>query len=218
VGIIVVGTQPDENADWGLGEIARKLVERAAGILLLVPPATEAVSEVRYRTVLVPLDGSRMAESVLPLATRIAKASGAELLLAHVIPTPELTEIGPLEVADHELRKRVSERNERVARRYIDQMRTRLGCLGLSVRGLVVRNGDVRSSLSRLLEDEHADLVVLSAHGRSRRPDVPCGSVAEYLITHARTPHLVVSGPHLYRANHETGDHGTGLPVRGSLS
>ncbi|WP_163266917.1 universal stress protein [Chelativorans alearense] len=217
--VTVVATKADENAaDWELGETARKLIDRSCGALLLVPPSAEAVTEVRYRRLLVPLDGSRMAESVLPLAARLARATGAELLLAHVIPTPELTETGPLEANDHKLRQQVGERNEQVARGYVERIRRRLACSGLAVRSLVVRDGDVRSDLARLVEDERIDLTVMSAHGRSSRPDVACGSVAGYMITHARTPLLVVMGANANHGNHAAGSQGNGRPPRGPVS
>lgn len=218
-GITVVGTKADESAaDWELGEIARKLIDRCRGALLLIPPSVDAVSEVHYQRLLVPLDGSRMAESVLPLAARLARATGAEPLLAHIIPTPELTETGPLEADDHKLRQQVGERNERVALKYVEQIRSRLACSGLAVRSLVVRNGDVRSSLARLLADENVDLVVMSAHGRSSRPDVACGSVAGYMITHARTPLLVVMGANANHGNHAASSQRSGRPPRGPVS
>lgn len=217
-GIIVVGTKADKNAaDWELGETARKLVDRSGGALLLIPPSAEAVVEVRYGHVLVPLDGSRMAESVLPLAARISRAAGAELLLAHIIPTPELTETGPLEIDDHRLCQQVSERNERVARKYVEQIRSRLACSGLVVRSLVVRNGDVRGTLARLIEDEKIDLLVMSAHGRSSRPDVACGSVSSYMITHARTALLLVLGAHAHHADHAANNPRNNRLPRGSL-
>ena len=52
----------------------------------------------------------------------------------------------------------------------------------------VVHSGDVRGRLARLVHETGADLVVLSAHGRSERLDTPVGSVTSYLIRHARIP------------------------------
>lgn len=194
-GITVVGMNADENAtEWELDDTVRRLINRSCGALLLVPSAAAAVSQVRYKRILIPLDGSRTAESVLPLATRLAKAAGAELVIGHVIPAPELTETGPLEEDDHKLRRQVRERNERVARRYVDETCSRIAGSGVAVRGLVVSNGDVRSKLAALLGDEKIDLLVMSAHGHSGRHDVACGSVADYMITHARSPLLVVMG------------------------
>jgi nucleotide-binding universal stress UspA family protein len=145
--------------------------------------------------VLVPVDGSPRAENVLPLAKRIARAQGAELLLAHVIPVPELTEIGPLDAEDLELRERLVRRNERVAGEYLDRLRARLADSDVSVRALVLRGGDPRNRLARLVLDEAVDLVVLSAHGRSARSDVPLGSVTAHLVAHAEAP-LLILRPH----------------------
>jgi nucleotide-binding universal stress UspA family protein len=212
----VIGTKVNKNAaHWELGETSRKLIDRSRGTLLLVPPSVNADPDVHIRRLLVPLDGSRMAESILPLATRIARAVTAELLLAHIIPTPELTETGPLEANDHTLRQQMSERNKRVAREYIDRIRNQLAGSGLAARGLLVADEDVRSALARLIEDERIDLLIMSAHGHSSRPDVACGSIAGYMITHARTPLLIVPGEHVHRGSYATDD---ARPPRGSLA
>ncbi|WP_370125858.1 universal stress protein [Sinorhizobium fredii] len=191
-GLIAVGTHGDSGAvDWALGDTARKLVETCSGALLLVPSSASDTDVVHYRRLLVPLDGSSRAESVLPLATVLAKAQDAELLLTHIVPVPELTEIGPLEVEDIRLKDAVIRRNERVARQYLDCIRARLTEHGLAV-NVILRDGDVRGSLSRLAVEEAADLVILSAHGRGGRADVSCGSIASFLVTHTATPLLIV--------------------------
>lgn len=179
--------------EWSLASTARKLVERAPGSLLLVPAAAAAVSGVaQYRRILVPLDGSSRAESVIPLATRLVAAQGAEVILAHIVPIPELTEIGLLDAEDIELRERLVQRNERVAHEYLDRLRARGTAEGLSLRVIALRGGDVRNRLASLISDEEVDLVVLSAHGRGGHGDVPCGSVTTHLLAHASTPLLIV--------------------------
>jgi nucleotide-binding universal stress UspA family protein len=178
---------------WSLASTAQKLVEGAPGSLLLVPAAAAAVSGVaRYRRILVPLDGSSRAESVIPLATRLAASHGAEMILAHIVPIPELTEIGLLDAEDIELRDRLVQRNERVAHEYLDRLHARGTAKGVSLRVIALRGGDVRNRLASLISDEAVDLVVLSAHGHGGRCDAPCGSVATYLLGRAAAPLLVV--------------------------
>lgn len=190
--LIAVGTHGDSGATgWALGETARKLIDKVSGALLLVPSSVADARVIHYRRLLVPLDGSGRAESVLPLATRLAKAEDATLLLTHVIPVPELTEIGPLEAEDLKLREQVIRRNERVARQYLDRIRARIAEEGITV-DVILRDGDVRNRLARLAVDEAVDLVVLSAHGHGGRADVSCGSVASYLVTHLAKPLLLV--------------------------
>jgi nucleotide-binding universal stress UspA family protein len=177
---------------WSLASTARKLVERAPGSLLLVPAAAAVVSGVaRYRRILVPLDGSSRAESVIPLAARLASGPGAEVILAHIVPVPELTEIGVLDAEDIELRERLVQRNERVAHEYLARLGGRVSA-GPPLRVIALRGGDVRHRLASLISDEQVDLVVLSAHGHGGRCDAPCGSVAAHLVARTATPLLVV--------------------------
>lgn len=182
--------------EWSLASTARKLVEGAPGSFLVVPAAAVAGEPVaRYRRLLVPLDGSARAESVLPLARRIADAQDAELVLAHVVPMPELTEVGPFDAEDLDLRERLERRNERVANEYLDRLRAQLSESEAAVRALVLRGGDARSRLARLIAEEGVDLVVLSAHGRTARADLSLGSVTAYLLAHSAVPLLIVRPP-----------------------
>lgn len=179
-------------SEWSLANTPRKLVERAPGSLLLVPAAARPTDGVaRYRRILVPMDGSSRAESVLPLACKLVSDAG-ELILAHVVPVPELTEIGPLDAEAVELRDRLLRRNERVAREYLGRLRARIAAGGAAVRVIVLHSDDVRGRLARLIGDEGVELVVMSAHGRSARCDAPCGSVTSDLLGRAATPMLIV--------------------------
>jgi nucleotide-binding universal stress UspA family protein len=178
---------------WTLSSTARKLVEAVPGSVLLVPTDGDRRegSAAPYRRIMVPLDGSVRAESVLPIATRLATVHEAELLIAHVTPAPELTKVGPLTAQDLELEQRVVARNERVARSYLEQIRARLSEAGIVPRTVISRGGDARTGLARLVRREGVDLVVLAAYGRRGPRDVPCGSVAAHLLTHLTVPLLV---------------------------
>ena len=82
--------------------------------------------------------------------------------------------------------------NERRAREYLDELRGKLRGDGLPVSAIISVNGDARAELRRLAIQQHIDLIVLSSHGQSGLTDVPCGSVTEYLATHAPAPMLIV--------------------------
>src|SRR5581483_8713310 len=168
---------------WPLSSTARKLVEGIPGSLLLVPAnGGQDERAVRYRRIMVPLDGSARAESVLPIASRLATAHEAELLVAHVTPAPELTTVGPFTAQDLDLEQRLIARNERVAHGYLEQVRARLSEAGIGARTIVSRGGDARTRLARLVRREGVDLIVLSAYGRRGPRDTPCGSVAAHLL------------------------------------
>ncbi|MGA2495299.1 MAG: universal stress protein [Roseiarcus sp.] len=176
---------------WGLGSTAQKLVDRVDGSILLIPSSHTTADPVHYRRLLVPLDGSSHAESVLPGAIRLARAEHAELVLVHVVPIPELTEVDPLEEEAIELRERLIQRNERVGQEYLDRIRARENG-GFTIRTLLLRGADVRTGLIRAIAEEAPDLVLIAAHGRARRLDVPFGSVTNHLIAHSSVPLLIV--------------------------
>jgi len=181
------------HSPWPLAGTARKLLDRAPGSFLVVPstvPPSDGAA--RYRRVLVPLDGSPQAETALPTAERIAAAQQSELIVVHVVPLPELTQIGPLEAEDVELSDRLRRRNERVARAYLDRLRGQLASEPTRVRVILLQGGDVAGRLAALVEREQIDLVVLSAHGRSGRLHMPCGGVTADLIARSAVPVLVV--------------------------
>ena len=180
-------------SEWMLSSTAHKLVEGVPGSVLLVPADGEPrdLNDARYRRILVPLDGSARAESVLPIATRLATAHGADLLIAHVPPAPELTRVGPFTAQDIDLQQRLNARNVRVARGYLDQIRARVSEAGVEARINISSAGDARTRLARLVRREGVDLVILSAHGQRGPRDTPCGTVAAHLLTHAAAPLLV---------------------------
>ena len=180
-------------SEWTLSSTAHKLVEGVPGSVLLVPAdgARRELDVVRYRRIMVPLDGSARAESVLPIAIRLTIAHQADLLIAHVPPSPELTRVGPLTAEDLELEQRFIARNVRVARGYLDQIRARVSEAGVEARISISRSGDARTRLARLVRREDVDLTILSAHGRRGPRDTPFGSVAAHLLTHVAEPLLV---------------------------
>lgn len=198
--LIVVGTHGERGPGrYGIGDTTRHILEEATGPILIVPDVAVSDRAPHYRRILVPLDGSPWSESALPMAMRIARAADAELLLVHVVPTPELTEIGPLEAADLDLRNQVIARNARIAQTYLDRVRGYTDGQGLKARVLTLYGDDARTSLTDLIRGERVDLVVISArgHGGRRVSDVPYGSVAGYLVTHSPAPVLMVrpTGP-----------------------
>ena len=193
VSLMVLGTQGwDGHFQGGLGTTAQKVLDRALASLLFVPPSAGGGEIASYRRLLVPLDGSSRAESVLPIATRIARAHRAELILAHVVPHLEVVRFGTLEPQTRELRDKLDEHNDKSAHSYLEGLRRQLGNEEFPIRTIVARDGDARAQLRRMTIEQDIDLVVLSSHGWSGLADMACGSVTEYLATHAPAPLLIV--------------------------
>jgi nucleotide-binding universal stress UspA family protein len=194
--VTILGSQGERGvAPWSLGSTVLQVLAVAQGSVLVVRSSTTATDVVCPKRILVPLDGSVRAESVLPTALRIASMHGAELLLALVIQEPIVTGVlcSPEDlVAARDLATRL----EISGKRYLEELRGQLERNGASARTLVLRSPDERRSLLELSRSEQSDLIVLSAHGSNCNPEVICGSVAVSLFTHSVVPLLVLQDLH----------------------
>ena len=91
---------------WNVGSVVQKVLMRARTSIMIVRDYQRRSAEpadLRYRRLLVPLDGSRRAGWVWPLATLLARTEGAEILLAHVVKPPEMPRRLPPTAEDAEL-------------------------------------------------------------------------------------------------------------------
>ncbi len=180
------------SSDCDLGSTVRRVVECATGSLLLVPASVPDAPVTAYKRLVVPLDGSSRAESALPLAMRLTASTAGAIQLVHAVPEPGLTVTGPLAPDDIELRERIADRNERVARQYLNRVRERIAGHVTTVRTLLLRGGDARHALCNAIDGDLADLIVLASHGHSGHVDVATGSVASHLLARASLPLLLV--------------------------
>lgn len=135
-------------------------------------------------TYLVPLDGSHLAESVLPTVEALAGRTRAQVVLIHVIEArAPATVHGESHLAD------VTE-----ATRYLDEIAARLRATGLSVQCHVhaEREADVARSIAAHASELHADLVILCTHGGGGVRDFLLGSIAQQVLQHGTLSILLV--------------------------
>ena len=191
---IICSGQEGGSCEWALGDTARRVIDCVEGSVLIAPDVEETNEKVGLKKILTFLDGSCRAETALPIAMQLAKSEQAELTLVHAVPEPQLTEIGPPRPEDEALRRRLFDRNEAAARAYFDHLQNSLCDSGIKLKTCIMKDGDARHALLRVIDDEQADLVVFSSHGHSGHMDVAAGSVASHMITHTPIPLLLVRG------------------------
>jgi nucleotide-binding universal stress UspA family protein len=177
---------------WNISSVVQKIVLRAyipAMIVRAYQPCTGDLGSLRYRQLLVPLDGSQRAECVLPLVTTLARFHGCQLLLAHLVCRPEIPRRVPLTLDEIELVNELTERNRLVASSYLEKIRSQLS---VDVETRLLVSDDITATLHDLVEEEDVAVVVLGAHGYSGRTKWPYGSVALSFIIYGTTPLLIV--------------------------
>ncbi|MFQ3662640.1 MAG: universal stress protein [Chloroflexaceae bacterium] len=142
-----------------------------------------------FRTILAPLDGSKVAEQALPTAARIARATGAALHLVHVHAEDARDPIfvNGLPVIDEHLHSLAAE-HERV---YLERAAATVASDDLEPMPVCL-SGPVVRTLMRYARDVNADLIVLTTHGRSGFDRLWLGSVAESLARHTHVPLLLL--------------------------
>lgn len=140
-----------------------------------------------YKRILVPLDGSKLSEAVLPHVEEIAKGLNCEIVLLHVVPLPVPVFDTPASPFDHNLLR--DQENE--AKRYLKEMCAKLELEEARVTYLV-REGDVTQVILETAQDQQADLIAMSTHGRSGAMRWLLGSVTDRIVRNSPIPVLAI--------------------------
>jgi nucleotide-binding universal stress UspA family protein len=134
----------------------------------------------QLKRILVPLDGSDLAEAILPVVARLARDHEAEVVLLEVLAGQQTRE------AEHEV--------ERQAGAYLEQAVASLRGHGLRRVQRRVWYGEADQAIANATAREQADLVAMSTHGRSGLDRLRFGSVAESVVRRTPVPVLLVRG------------------------
>jgi nucleotide-binding universal stress UspA family protein len=179
-------------SDWNLSSVVLNVILRVRTSIMVVrpyQPTSGGVTGLRYRRLLVPVDGSQRAECVLPVASTLARAHEAQILLAQVIQRPAMPRRTLPTREDVKLADRIVERNRMEAIQYVDELQSQLSG---KVEARVLVSDDAVVALHDLADQEKIDLILLSAHGYSSLTQWPFGSVARGFIVYGTTSLLIV--------------------------
>ncbi|HNB36907.1 MAG TPA: universal stress protein [Anaerolineales bacterium] len=139
-----------------------------------------------YKKILVPLDGSKVAEGVLPHAKSLAYSEGAELILLTVAATPMDFMFSDPGLAEDT----VQEQGEK-SKAYISEVEKELKTAGFRV-STVLRVGSVAETILGVAEELEADVIAMSTHGRTGAVRWLLGSVAERVVHNSKVPVLLI--------------------------
>jgi len=139
-----------------------------------------------YRHILIPTDGSKLAEHGVTHGLALAHSVGAKVSVIFVVePFSELTGRLLEAVATYaELRKEQ-------AASVLDRAANAAREAGLSCEIIQMENAQPHEAIIAAARDKGCDLIVMSSHGRSGLSALLIGSVTNKVLTHAKTPVLV---------------------------
>lgn len=178
-----------------LGSVADRLVRTAPVPILLLRPVEEGgvlgLPEEGIRQILVPLDGSRLAEAVLPHVTRLGDLLGASYVLARVVP-PRYRVRSPYLPHAVELDHEHTQQQIKEAEQYLGEIAERLRAdAARQVESRAREEGIVADRILRIADEEDVDLIAIATHGRGGILRAVLGSVADKVLRGAGVPVLV---------------------------
>lgn len=179
-------------ARWAFGSVADKVIQTSTVPLLIVRAQEEPIPESRIilDKVIVPLDGSDLAEQILPHVANVAKSLDLSVILLRVTPTagdyyrfmeypvPELDDLP--EQMDAEALNYLQEQSKRLRQQGVSRVEERLS------------HGPPAIEVAEFAKETPNNLVAMTTHGRSGVGRWILGSVADRVIRHSGDPVLVV--------------------------
>ena len=175
-----------------LGSVTEKVLRATVNPLLLVRATEEAKSEgeAMLKSVVVPLDGSELAESVIPTLTGFAKALDLEVVLfrAYHIPYNVYGDDWGFSGSYEDLVTGV--RDE--AREYLEKKVTEVKKLGVRKVAFEIKEGFAGDEIIAAGRKTPDSLIAMCSHGRSGVKRWVLGSVTETVVRHAGEPVLVL--------------------------
>jgi nucleotide-binding universal stress UspA family protein len=190
VDLIVISTHARSGLSrLSLGSVTDSLIRHTTIPVLVVKPSTSylnpQVSDV-FRRIVVPLDGSSLAEQILPRVLTLAKLEDAEITLLNVLVPQSYSQ---KEIADPSLPwwdKDIS-----VAQSYLFRIAGSLRRTGVPVTTDIVISENIAGAIGDFSSREKADLIAIATHGRGGLNRVLHGSVADAIMHSTRMSMLV---------------------------
>lgn len=177
---------------WLLGSVTEKVLRGTVNPLLVVraPGNSKTDGEAALRSVIVPLDGSDVAETILSPVAALAKALDLQVLLIRVYGLPLPTYGGDDYYVPDYLELKDQIRDE--AEGYLNSRANLLRVQGVAEVSTVVIEGSAADAIIDLARKTPDNLVALSPHGRSGLQRWVLGSVTEKVVRHCQDPVLIV--------------------------
>ena len=145
-----------------------------------------------YKKMLVPLDGSELAECSLEHAKIVALACRCpEVILLRVIePDPQVADLGG--VTTESWYRDAQARVQAEVKKYLSQAAAKLKKMGVTAKG-VVTSGRAADEILDYARKNQVDIIVMSTHGRSGVSRWVIGSVADKVVRHSPIPVLLAA-------------------------
>ena len=173
-----------------LGSVTDSLIRHTTIPVLVVKPPTSYLNPQiveGFKRIIVPLDGSILAEQILPRVVALAKLEEAEVTLLNVLIPQSYSQ---KEIVDPALPW--WDKDIALAKAYLFRIAATLRRSGVSVTTDIVIGENVASAIGDFASRERADLIAIATHGRDGIARIIRGSVADAIMHSGKMSMLVL--------------------------
>lgn len=186
--LIVMATRGRSGLTIGLlSSIPDRVIHSSPIPVLIVPRSGDAWTP---ESLVVPLDGSKLAEKSLPHVESICRESGASIILLRTVTIPTTYGRDPYGGLPAALMETNEEKD--LAQHYLDGVAARIRERGLFQVETKVCTGHPRTEITQLAQDIRDAMVVITTRGASGLTRWPVGSIADAVIRTSGVPILVI--------------------------
>jgi nucleotide-binding universal stress UspA family protein len=147
-----------------------------------------------YHCILVPLDGSKRAEAILPHVEELATGFDARVIFLHVVEPPQIITDSDIIGSEVSYLNGFQEQMKEMTKQavlYLESVQGKLKEKGIESK-VKVNHGPVVEGIINTAKSQDADLIAITSHGRSGLSRVFYGSVAAGILHRADRPLLVI--------------------------
>lgn len=177
---------------WYLGSIADKVLHASKSPMLLVKGKEDAEphdQEATVNRIIVPLDGSPLAEKALPHATAAAQALDAEIDMVRVYSLITNAYYGEGYMPNFE---EIADQVREEASDYLETKVSELTTAGVKHGDGIIKEGDAAAKIIELAQETPNSLIVICSHGRTGISRWVLGGTADRIVRHSGDPVLVI--------------------------
>ena len=178
---------------WNINSTVQKVLLRAYMPVMIIRAYKEdygSLTGLQYDRLFLPLDGSKRAECILPLAKSICKEQDSKVFMTHIIEEPSLPKQTPVSEEISSLIEQLREINFEEAKNYLDQVKEQFK--PENVETIIQCSKKPSIAMHNIIDSEQIDLVILSAHGHSGESRWPYGKIALSFIVYGTTPLIIL--------------------------
>ncbi|MBC8279231.1 MAG: universal stress protein [Chloroflexi bacterium] len=185
---------------WIMGSVADAVLRESGGPLLLIRPIVgEKSKDPHLDRIVLPMDGSLVAEQVLPHVTRLAKALGMGVDLVRVTPSvseyyrdASVHHVGGMPATTYPSYEEFVKGADVDAQSYMDDIKSDLEVEGVTSIETHLLHGSPTPVITDMARSNPGNIVMIATHGRSGVGRWVLGSVADSIARHSGCPVFLV--------------------------